>query len=218
MDRYDPHSNRGKWQQVWDEAGAFARPNPEPGARPPRQGYVLEMLPYPSASCTWGTSSTTRSATSSRTSAAGTAARAAPDGLRLVRPAGRERGDPRGRPPARDHRAEHRRDPQAIKRMGWAIDWTREVSTHEPEYYRWTQWLFLKLLRGRARLPQGGAGQVVPERPDRARERAGDRRPLRALRRRGRGARTSSSGSSRSPTTPTGCSTRWPSSTGPSAS
>ena len=32
-----------------------------------------------------------------------------------------------------------------IKRMGWSIDWTREVSTHEPEYYRWTQWLFLKL-------------------------------------------------------------------------
>ena len=32
-----------------------------------------------------------------------------------------------------------------IRRMGWSIDWTREVSTHEPEYYRWTQWLFLKL-------------------------------------------------------------------------
>jgi leucyl-tRNA synthetase len=28
--------------------------------------------------------------------------------------------------------------------MGWAIDWQREVSAHEPTYYRWTQWLFLK--------------------------------------------------------------------------
>ena len=31
-----------------------------------------------------------------------------------------------------------------MKRLGWAIDWSREFSTHEPEYYRWTQWLFLK--------------------------------------------------------------------------
>jgi leucyl-tRNA synthetase len=31
-----------------------------------------------------------------------------------------------------------------MKRLGWAIDWDRSVSTHEPEYYRWTQWLFLR--------------------------------------------------------------------------
>jgi leucyl-tRNA synthetase len=31
-----------------------------------------------------------------------------------------------------------------MRRMGWAIDWAREVSAHEPSYYRWTQWLFLK--------------------------------------------------------------------------
>ena len=62
------------------------------------------------------------------------------------------------------------------------------------------------LLRARARLPQGGAGQLVPERPDRGRERVRDRRPLRALRRRRSRRATSSSGSSRSPTTPTSCS------------
>ena len=32
-----------------------------------------------------------------------------------------------------------------MKRMGWGFDWGRLVSAHEPEYYRWTQWLFLKL-------------------------------------------------------------------------
>jgi leucyl-tRNA synthetase len=32
-----------------------------------------------------------------------------------------------------------------MRRIGWAIDWSREFSTHEPEYYRWTQWLFLKM-------------------------------------------------------------------------
>ena len=33
-----------------------------------------------------------------------------------------------------------------MRRMGWAIDWQRVVSAHEPTYYRWTQWLFLKFL------------------------------------------------------------------------
>jgi leucyl-tRNA synthetase len=31
-----------------------------------------------------------------------------------------------------------------MRRMGWAIDWDREVSAHEPTFYHWTQWLFLK--------------------------------------------------------------------------
>ena len=31
-----------------------------------------------------------------------------------------------------------------MKRLGWAIDWDREVSSHDPAFYRWTQWLFLK--------------------------------------------------------------------------
>jgi leucyl-tRNA synthetase len=31
-----------------------------------------------------------------------------------------------------------------MERMGWAIDWSRVLATHEPEYYRWTQWLFLR--------------------------------------------------------------------------
>jgi leucyl-tRNA synthetase len=33
-----------------------------------------------------------------------------------------------------------------MRRMGWAIDWQREVAAHDPGYYRWTQWLFLKFL------------------------------------------------------------------------
>ena len=33
---------------------------------------------------------------------------------------------------------------EQMHRMGWAIDWGREISTHDPAYYRWTQWLFLR--------------------------------------------------------------------------
>ena len=33
---------------------------------------------------------------------------------------------------------------EQMKRLGWAIDWDREVSAHQPEFYRWTQWLFLR--------------------------------------------------------------------------
>ena len=98
------------------------------------------------ASCTWGMSSTTRSATSCPISRRR-------NGYSVLRPMGydafglpaenaaiREGGHPR-EVTERNIAAIR----EQIRRMGWSIDWTREVSTHEPEYYRWTQWLFLKL-------------------------------------------------------------------------
>src|SRR5258708_7348660 len=33
---------------------------------------------------------------------------------------------------------------EQMQRLGWAIDWDREVSSHDPRFYRWTQWLFLR--------------------------------------------------------------------------
>ena len=114
--------------------------------------------------------------------------RHAPDGLRRVRAAGRERGHPLGPPPGRVDPREHRRHPPPDEADGL-------VDRLEPRALdRRSGVLPLDAVdlpapvRGRPRVPQERGRQVVPERPDGAGQRAGDRRALRALRRRGRGA------------------------------
>ena len=49
------------------------------------------------------------------------------------------------------------------RRFAFSYDWDREVSTCEPEYYRWNQWFFLQDAGARPGLPQEGAGELVPE-------------------------------------------------------
>ncbi len=147
MDTYEPQAIERKWQQVWEEAGAFVTANPEdPAHADRRKAYVLEMLPYPSGELHMGhvlnyTLGDVVSHVRRR------------KGWSVLRPMGydafglpaenaaiREGGHPRE---VTDRNIDAIRT--QIRRMGWSIDWTREVSTHEPEYYRWTQWLFLKL-------------------------------------------------------------------------
>ena len=65
---------------------------------------------------------------------------------------------------------EHRAAASAsMRRYATAFDWDRVLHTSDPEYYKWNQWLFLKLLQEGPRLPQGQSGQLVPRRPDGAR-------------------------------------------------
>ena len=71
--------------------------------------------------------------------------------------------------------------------MGWAIDWGREISTADPAYYRWTQWLFLRFYeKGLAYRKEAPVKWCPNDQTVLANEQV-DRRPLRALRRRGRG-------------------------------
>ncbi len=75
-----------------------------------------------------------------------------------------------------------------LERGGLMVDWRYSVDTTDPRYYRWTQWVFLKLYEKGLAYKKKAAVNWCPERQDRARERAGHQRRVRALRRDGRAA------------------------------
>ncbi len=95
---------------------------------------------------------------------------------------------PRGRPSARDHRAVHRRHPRADEAAGLGDRLGPRGLGAPARVLPLDAVAVPALLRARPGVPQGGAGQLVPERPDGRRERVRRRRPLRALRRGGGGA------------------------------
>jgi leucyl-tRNA synthetase len=145
MERYDPHTIEPKWQQTWEAEHVFETPNPSPETADEPHWYQLEMLPYPSGTLHMGhvlNYTMGDVATHFRRR----------KGWRVLRPMG---FDSFGLPAENaaiiegGHPREiTERNIAAIRvqmrRLGWAIDWTREVSAHEVDYYRWTQWLFLK--------------------------------------------------------------------------
>jgi leucyl-tRNA synthetase len=145
MDRYDPKTIEAKWQRIWEENRAFNVPNPEPGAQPPAKTYVLEMLPYPSGELHMG---------HVRNYMLGevVAHFRRRHGYQVLRPMGFDSfGLPAENAAIRERRHPRELTEQNIaairaqmERIGWAFDWDRVLATHEPEYYRWTQWLFLK--------------------------------------------------------------------------
>ncbi len=145
MERYDPQAIESKWQGIWRAARAFNVPNPGPGAERGAKTYVLEMLPYPSGELHMG---------HVRNYMLGevVAHFRRRHGYEVLRPMGFDSfGLPAENAAIREgaHPRElTERNIAAIRsqmeRLGWAFDWDRVLATHEPEYYRWTQWLFLK--------------------------------------------------------------------------
>jgi leucyl-tRNA synthetase len=146
MERYDPKTIEPKWQQVWEAEKAWETPNPAPGEETDeRHWYQLEMLPYPSGTLHMGH-------VLNYTMGDVVTHYRRRNGWRVMRPMG---FDSFGLPAenAAINEGGHPREiterniaaiRTQMKRLGWVIDWRREISAHEVDFYRWTQWIFLK--------------------------------------------------------------------------
>jgi leucyl-tRNA synthetase len=141
---YNPQEIEAKWQRVWKEQGAFHAEDGD-GSHP--KYYVLEMLPYPSGTLHMGHM---RNYTIGDSVARYKRMR----GYNVLHPMG---WDAFGLPAenAAIKNATHPRDwtranveefRRVLDRFGFSYDWRRELSTCEPEYYRWNQWFFLRML------------------------------------------------------------------------
>jgi leucyl-tRNA synthetase len=148
MSGYEPKAIEQKWQAVWAEEKTWEVANPgQPGFEEGKpKSYVLEMLPYPSGEPHVG---------HLKCYAVGDAIAhfRRRHGFEVIHPMGYDSfGLPAennaiktGEPP----RVATERSIESFRRQfrewGISIDWSRELATHTPEYYRWTQWIFLQL-------------------------------------------------------------------------
>jgi leucyl-tRNA synthetase len=163
--RYDPHEIEPRWQAVWagehtwevsNDSAASAFGSPAQGGAPAgaraagraTNSYVLEMLPYPSGEPHIG---------HLKVYSVGDAI------AHFHRRLGRRVLHPMGYDsfglPAENHAIKTGVHPRIsiaesiasfqrqFRSWGISIDWSRELATSDPSYYRWTQWIFLELFR-----------------------------------------------------------------------
>ena len=149
MSGYDPKAIEQRWQRVWAEERTWEVPNPgHPGhdeSKP--KAYVLEMLPYPSGEPHVG---------HLKCYAVGDAIAhfRRRHGFEVIHPMGYDAfGLPAennaiktGEPPREATERSIDSFRRQFREWGISIDWSRELGTHTPGYYRWTQWIFLQLL------------------------------------------------------------------------
>jgi leucyl-tRNA synthetase len=142
-ERYEPEAIELKWEKIWEETELFKVSEDQNK----KKYYLLEMFPYPSGKIHMGH---VRNYTIGDVIARYKRMR----GFNVLHPMG---WDAFGMP-AENAAIANKTHPAAwtygnidamrtqLKRMGFSYDWEREIATCRPEYYRWEQWLFLKML------------------------------------------------------------------------
>lgn len=144
---YDFVGLEPKWQARWEAEKAFRTPDDPAELKAKPKYYILDMFPYPSGAGLHvghpeGYTATDILARLKRM-----------QGFNVLHPMG---WDAFGLPAERAAERENLHPSvitkrnvdnfrRQIKRLGFSYDWEREVDTSDPDYYRWTQWIFLKL-------------------------------------------------------------------------
>lgn len=140
---YDAEAIETKWQRVWEEQNLYKT---EEGSSRPKK-YVLEMFPYPSGDLHMGHAR-------NYTIGDAMARQARMRGFDVLHPMGFDAFGLPAENAAIKHNTQpsvwtHKNIDQAVKtmfRMGFAYDKDRMFNTCDPEYYKWGQWIFLKML------------------------------------------------------------------------
>ena len=142
---YNHQEIEKKWQKFWEENQTFKSQQPSESSKP--KYYVLDMFPYPSGAGLHvghplGYIASDIYARYKRH-----------QGYNVLHPVGYDSfGLPAeqyaiqtGQHPAVTTEENINRYEQQLKKIGFSFDWSREIRTSDPAYYRWTQWIFIEL-------------------------------------------------------------------------
>jgi len=143
QERYDPAGLEPKWQKIWEESGCFAAES----AHDKPKYYTLIEFPYPSGN------GLHVGHPRSNTALDIISRKRRMEGYNVLFPMGYDAfGLPTenyalatGIHPAEVTRVNVDKFRSQLKKLGFSFDYSREVNTTDPNYYKWTQWIFLKL-------------------------------------------------------------------------
>src|SRR3989338_1543211 len=147
--KYHPSKIEPKWQEAWEKAKVFETPRDLDKLKGKKKQYILDMFPYPSGDGlhVGHPEGYTANDIFSRYLRM--------NGYNVLHPIGFDAfGLPaenyaikKGVHPKESTEKNIAHIREQLKAFGFSYDWSREIDTSSPEYYRWTQWLFLQLYR-----------------------------------------------------------------------